>query len=403
MYKGSDNMFTLSEIKEIRRNYQIDDNGNIIFNRLNNKDNKNGVKFPNELSLEENIEIKSALFLYKIFRTKKAEPLFKNFSDEDFVTEMQSKFIKDALARTEYQRATIDFASESKMEKLIWTAISNREYGSMEYFIQSMSENGKNLKNVSIDDGKTGGYTIQYSLENKPRNKFVESLQNQARQEAHTKSVATISPEVLARRKVKITQLLEDYGKIETDEQYQVRLEKEDKNMQRVANIINNNLDMLRINDTDSLFRLLKAAQNLSIEGQKDYLVEIIQRPEVNDFLVQLYSPKGQSKASEISKQAKENENNGLINSNGLFGNHSLSQGEKELHSANVCVRNNPQIIAVITKKISSQTQFTFGKTTDDNRLSNLYSLISRTQGKIPNKTRKLDSVILDTGDSLAR
>ena len=33
-------MFTLDEVKELRKSYQIEDNDNIIFNRINNKDNK---------------------------------------------------------------------------------------------------------------------------------------------------------------------------------------------------------------------------------------------------------------------------------------------------------------------------------------------------------------------------
>ena len=42
----------------------------------------------------------------------------------------------------------------------------------------------------------------------------------------------------------------------------------------------------------------------------------------------------------------------------------------------------------------------TFGTTSDDVRLSNLYSLVARTQGKNPVKQRKGDKIELDVNDS---
>ena len=89
-------MFTLDEVKELRKSYQIEDNDNIIFNRINNKDNKNSVKSPSELSDEESMKIKSALFLYKMIK----QEIFglENLNEEQRLEKFQKDFEADAMA-----------------------------------------------------------------------------------------------------------------------------------------------------------------------------------------------------------------------------------------------------------------------------------------------------------------
>ena len=70
-----------------------------------------------------------------------------------------------------------------------------------------------------------------------------------------------------------------------------------------------------------------------------------------------------------------------------------MSQGEKELRSANNCVKKNPNIVASAKRTMATTSHISFGTSSEDIRLSNLYSLIARTQGKIPSKVRKMDTI----------
>ena len=181
---------------------------------------------------------------------------------------------------------------------------------------------------------------------------------------------------------------------MEHDAWYQQRIEKEEKNMQRVANIVNNNGQISTVKNGPELFRLLKATKNLSIEGETDYLEEVLSQRAVHEALVDF---KKSEYSQKMRTQAIQNQQEGKINSNGLLEGHSLSKGEKENHSAQVCIRQNPNAVNEAKQIMAKQSHIEFGTTTDDIRLSNLYSLIARTQGKIPTKAKTQDTIVLDT------
>ena len=85
-----------------------------------------------------------------------------------------------------------------------------------------------------------------------------------------------------------VKDLISNYNKIEPDAWYNTRLDKEEKNMQRVSNIVNNHSQVMPIKSPDALMRLLKAADNLSLDGEKNFLEEIIFQPEVYKSLTRI-------------------------------------------------------------------------------------------------------------------
>ena len=391
-------MFTLDEIKALRKSYQVEDDGNIIFNRINNKDNKNSVKAPSELSDEESMKIKSALFLYKMIKQETFG--LENLSEEQRLEKFQKDFESDAITNTTHSYHLMGNAIATIGKDTIWIKMLGNDPLAMNYFQYVLSENGKTAKNMEISGGTSGALTITYDIETKSRNSFIEQLNPNNPIYTQPEKPKELTPEQKAKRRSFVEELISNYNKMEHDEWYQHRTEKETINMQKVANIVNSHETMLPIKSGPGLLYLLKAAQNLSINGEKDFLEEIISQPAVNKALLEL---RKSGQADKIRDEAMQNESNGRVNSNGLLEGHSQTQGEKELHSANVCVRHNPNAVSEARKAMQSSSTLSFDTSTDGIRLSNLYSLIARTQGKLPSKTRTANTIELDTDTEKSR
>ena len=378
-------MFTLSEIKDIRRKYVLKENGNI------ETTGKEETKSPSEMTTEEKSYIESALFLYRHVKMSKDE--FKDLSDEDFLRKMQVDFTKEALSRNEYTATTMDIAETPS--QVIWRSILSENNGALTYFNRMLAENGKKLQNFEKKGGiKSFTTSISYDLIDDSKGKFLQSLNPNNPQYTQNSPKVILSPEDRAKRRAYVEKAIQYYDMMEHDAWYQQRIEKEEKNMQRVANIVNNNGQISTVKNGPELFRLLKAAKNLSIEGETDYLEEVLSQRAVHEALVDF---KKSEYSQKMRTQAIQNQQEGKINSNGLLEGHSLSKGEKENHSAQVCIRQNPNAVNEAKQIMAKQSHIEFGTTTDDIRLSNLYSLIARTQGKIPTKAKTQDTIVLDT------
>lgn len=391
-------MFTLDEIKALRKSYQIDDDGSIIFNRINNKDNKKGVKSPSELSDEESMKIESALFLYKMIKQETFG--LENLNEEQRLEKFQKDFEEDALTNATHSYRIMGNAMSAIGKDCIWLSLLKNNKSAMNYFKYVLAENGKNAKNMEIFGDTSGELTFTYTIETKSRNAFIEQLNPNNPIYTQPEKQKELTTEQKAKRRTFVEELISNYNKMEHDEWYQHRTEKEIINMQKVANIINSHETMPPIKSGPGLLYLLKAAQNLSINGEKDFLEEIISQPSVNKALLEL---RKSGQADKMRDEAMENESNGRVNSNGLLEGHSQTQGEKELRSANICVRQNPNVVNEAKKTMQSQSTLSFDTSTDGIRLSNLYSLIARTQGKLPSKTRTADTIELDTDTEKSR
>lgn len=395
-------MFTLAEINEIRKIYQIDEQGNIIFNRLGNKNNQRNAELPSELSDEDASRIKAAIYLRQKIKDKNGTITFKTgfeqLTEEEFLEKIQSEFIQEALQKREYTHLLMSNLGLGK--DAIWADLVLENPLAMNYFSYALSENGKVPDKVQVIGGSTGGKTIKYELKDKSRNPFVASLNPNNSQYTQSATEVQLSADVAAKKRAFVDRLITYYDMMEHDDWYEKRLANEDKNMQKIANIVNHNGQVAPVENIGSLVRMLKAAKNLSIDGEKDYLEAIISQPEVHKALV---AAKQEKKYDKIKEEALRCEHEGKVTTQGLREGHQLSQGEKELCSANNLVEKNPNAVAEARATLASKSHISLGTTTDDIKLSNLYCLVARTQGKIPSKQRTYDTIEFDSGTEQGR
>lgn len=329
-------MFTLAEIKEIRRNYIYYSDTRELKLQLRARGDTS-VKKPEDLSPEERNKIISALFVSSQIReASNSNFMVKAKSEQEILDEIQSDFYQKVL--TPEKKSVHPFTlmaggqTDSIMMKL---AHPNEEKNHMaEIYLQHiLSENGKKATNIhrEIDGGQI--YSISYDIENLDRrNDFQKSLDSQNPQWTQPAQKIELTPEQKANRRTYVEKAIQYYNMMEHDEWYQHRVEKEDTDMQRVANIVNNHVQMMPVKNGPGLFYLLKAAQNLSLQNGKDFLEEILSQPEVNKALLAF---KSSEQAKKMKAEALENERNGSITKNRHKLGHNLTKGEIDRLAAN--------------------------------------------------------------------
>lgn len=395
-------MFTLAEINEIRKTYQIDEQGNIIFNRLGNKNNQRNAQLPSELSDEDTKRIKAAIYLRQQVKNKNgtitSKTGFEQLTEEEFLEKIQSEFMQDALQRREYTHLLMSNLGLGK--DAIWADLVRENPLAMNYFSYALNENGKVPDKIQVIGGTSGAKTIRYELKDKCRNPFVASLNPNNSQYTQPVTEVQLTPEEAAKKRAFVDRLISYYDMMEHDDWYEKRLANEDENMQKVANIVNHNGQVAPVENIGSLVRMLKAAKNLSIDGEKDYLEAIISQPEVHKALI---AAKQEKKYDKIKEEALRCEQEGKVTTQGLREGHVESTGEKELRAANILVRQNPNVVAEARATLSSKSHISLGTTTDDIKLSNLYCLVARTQGRIPSRQRTHDTIEFDSGTEQGR
>lgn len=92
-------------------------------------------------------------------------------------------------------------------------------------------------------------YLISYDIEEiDKRNEFLKGLKPNNSQYTQPQKKLDLTPERLAHRKEIVERLLSDYRKMEHTEWYESRTQKEETDMQRIANIINKNR-ILQVDD----------------------------------------------------------------------------------------------------------------------------------------------------------
>lgn len=392
-------IFTLDELKEIRKKYIIRD-----FRTLEARKKDGSVTLPENLSQEERNKIISAIYLYRVIRDVQSNAFQSKKSEEEILHEIQSNFPQQALSDKPKSVSGFVMMGGRPIDTIICDLAKpegNMNYMAETYLQYTLAEKGKKAVNIqrSIQGGMA--YDVSYDIEElEKENEFIKSLDPNNPMYTQPPKMKTLTPEQKARRRTFVEECISNYNKIEKDEWYQHRVEKEAINMQKVANIVNNHETMSPVKNGPGLLRLLKAAQNLSIDGEKDFLEEIISQPAVNKALLEL---RRSGQADKMRDEAMKNESNGMINSYGLLKEHQPTQGEKELRSANTCVRHNPNAVSEAKKTMQNSSTLLFDTNTDGIRLSNLYSLIARTQGKIPSKTRTAGNIVLDTDTEKSR
>lgn len=377
-------MFSFEEIKNIRKQYILRD-----FKTLEARKNDGTITLPEKLSEEEKSKIISAIFLSRTIRDVQSNAFQSKKTDEEILNEIQSNFPQQALS-TEPKSVSAFVLMAGRPVDSIMCDLAKPE-GDMNYMAETylqytLAEQGK--KAVNIQRGIEGGmsYTISYDIEElEKENGFIKQLNPNNPIYTQPQKKLDLTPEQLAHRKEIVERLISDYRKMEHTEWYESRTQKEETDMQRIANIINKNNIINSAVKGPGLFRILIAAQNLSLEGEQDFLEEMLKQPAVNDALLEL---KKSGYVHTIHTEAQENERNGRINSDGLLDGHSLTHGEKNIREANQFISEHPNAVSVARKKLSERNSFLvkYGDK-ETMRKARLVEVVARTQGKSITRT----------------
>lgn len=210
-----------------------------------------------------------------------------------------------------------------------------------------------------------------------------------------------------------IKKFIEMYEKTESELQYQTRFDMEDGNMQRVLEGIelgifrgNMSADLdgklyrdvgeeeftkqYSIKQLAAMARLLKAADNLTVEGGKNYLEEFTNIPDINYILLEMKKSDATKKMFEIAEQ---NEKNGTIPK------YKKTRAQIDKEYAEAYLKSGNLKLGSVEKEIEGRTELAkndaiiISQEKDINDVSlirkqqvSLTRVLARQQGKVPSK-----------------
>lgn len=393
-------MFSLDELKNIVKTYIYDSDTKEL--KLRSKIDTSS-KRPEDLTPNERNKIISAYFILQTIRAMERGLLgSKGKENQESLDEIQTDFYMEALKPGKRILNFSNALTNKATDEIFGQLVSPREaerYQAEIYLQYVLSESGK--KATNIQRGLDGGIspTISYDIEDlEKKNNFKKQLDPNNPMYTQPQKKIDLTPEQLTHRKEIVEKLITDYKKMEHDEWYNSRKEKEDTDMQRVANLVRSNGIINSINGQDVLFRSLIAAQNLSIEGEQDFFEEMLKQPAVSDALIEL---KKAGQTHTIHTEAQENERDGKINSDGILNGHFITNGERMHKEVNEYISEHPNAVTFAKKALRGRSLFTVGY--GDSELmkkSKVIELVARTQGKLTSRTRNNDgNIVLQVDD----
>ena len=154
-------------------------------------------------------------------------------------------------------------------------------------------------------------------------------------------------------------------------------------------------IEMLSQNAIASVMNLLYAAQNISLDGQKDYVSILIDQPIISDFLRKMRDDNVLEKMAQKAQERK---------ANGTLSEHKPTYYETANKHANALISEHPNAIETVRKKLSIQRTFTIPKGDTTNlRRAMLISIYAITQGEVVTRsTDKQGNRILKIGNGRA-
>ena len=358
-------MFTLSEIKDIRKKYKLNENGDI------EPTGKEQVKAQSEMTESEKQYIKSAVFLFRKVRGDKPAEM----SEEEFLEQIQIQFTSEALEKREY----LFLGLSTKLSSLVWNSIFGQEPGSMEYFNSVLAENGKKLQMLQMSTPGGLCWAIRYDITDNKRGQFLQDLNPNSQLYTTVSKSKILTPEQQQRRSDFVNKLMQAYRQCETDKNYSIRAQNEERDMSLVVDFAESRskgrIEVLSQNAIASIMNLLYAAQNLSLSGQTDYLSVLIDQPVVSDFLRKM---RDNNILEQMAQKAQERKANGTLSE------HKPTYYETANKHANALISEHPNAIETVRKKLSIQRTFTIPKGDTTNlRRAMLISIYAITQGEV--------------------
>ena len=245
---------------------------------------------------------------------------------------------------------------------------------------------GKKLTSFDIGrqlKGEGMQQTISASFETKEMS-FKEKLNPKSSQYTQSKKIKELTPEQKANRRQFSEEFIKYYLMTETDDMYQKRVDSEDGNMKFVANKVNRSQEIIMEgNDASKLARLLLAAKNISLDGQTDFFEKVIAQPSISKALAEL---KTSGKIEKAKVKAEQNKQAGLL-INGKPKGHVETKGEVENRISNRLIQQHPNAVDIVKSKMNGKDKVKL----KEQRTAIIYSMVARTQGKLPSYTQNSD------------
>lgn len=168
-------MFSLNEIKSIRKQYTLKD-----FKTLEARKKDGTITLPEDLSDEEKRKIVSAIFLYRKIKDVQSNAFQTNKSEEEILDEIQSNFPQQALS-TEPKSVSGFVMMAGRPLDIIMCDLAKPE-GDMNYMAETylqytLAEQGKKAVNIqrSVEGGMS--YAISYDIKKlEKENEFRKQL-----------------------------------------------------------------------------------------------------------------------------------------------------------------------------------------------------------------------------------
>lgn len=360
-------MFTLSEIKEIRKKYKLDENGQI---KLTGREQAKDVS---QLTEEEKSDISCAIFLNYVFGS---------YVDEEFLKQAQTQFITQVLNSNEYNIG-LGAIGNCQREKEpcygIWKGIIHEEKGAMTYFNRVLAENGKRIQMLQRNDLQPLIVGIKYSLMEDSKSKFRQSLNPNNPIYTQNPETKVLTLEQKQNRRKFVDKLMQVYRQYEKDENYDNRVKTEENDMYVISdmNSKHGRIEVLAqtSKSTARVMNLLYAAQNLSLDGQKDYVEALIDQPQINEFLLNL---RRHDFIDIMEKSIQERKDNGMLSE------HKPTHFEIARTEANKLISVNPNAVGMAKKILNENHKyFKINKGNIENlRKAYLIEIVGLTLGK---------------------
>lgn len=266
-------------------------------------------------------------------------------------------------------------------------------FGARSLLEYTLIQKGKKLEDITHEK-KGRGMIDYFSWTTKDRS-FKERLSPNAPAYTQADKPKSISPEGQAKRKQFAEDLIEAYLMAETDDMYNKRTAGEDKAMKYAADTVNGSKTIQEVKkDLPHLMRLLIAAQNISLDGERDYLEEILAQPAISQALLDIRKDGQLEKITAIGeKKAREGK---VVDGR----THRETKGQLQRRIANGIIRDTPDAVSRATQILSKSSK----GTVKSERRAMLFCVVARTQGKIPSYEENGNGTYtIDTGEEITR
>lgn len=176
------------------------------------------------------------------------------------------------------------------------------------------------------------------------------------------------------KKKKFVLDMIEKYRQSESEEDYKKRSDIEFKSAQRIVEIADKGSFTNLPKTQESLLRMLVTAQTISIDGQRNFLDEIIAMPEITDLLLKLKQDTAKIAQMDSAIERKKKTGERLV--------HRETKLETYNRLLNSSIKNHPEEFATIKGVVDKGEPIQFEEGRDGQRKQMITEMYVLTQGK---------------------